>query len=695
MGRKYNTNTGSQDLLYDDNAFSFFFLALLTVVWVPAALSRIFRLVFGRYRKETALEKAKKGWCACSFCQQKKLVFERNQRPALYLPFSDILFIVTGIVLVVVAYRVHISSGKEEAPFDPFEILGVPTTSTKRQIQKAYRRLSIKHHPDKNIGDPTAGDRFIKISKAFAALTDEVAKQNFIKYGNPDGYAGTTMGLGLPEWVAKRHNTVLLLYCFFIVIFFPVAVGVWWQRRNKQMTDIVQTDTYILYRDTLQQSQKYRDMLAAFACSFEFEELYNPDLADAVADLVHALKRANKLDVRKINFVMEPTPAQVQNVVILAARISRIPIPRILLPTLNKMLERAEPLLTALTDTVGMFQRPDCEAAWGNMNPRGHTVRLIYCLRLMQCIFQGTDEKDPALLQLPHFTDREVKFCTTSRTIPARHIYDFMRLKTVEQQTLLRGFTDDEFEDVQRFCERYPLATLSVSDPVVEDEEDGTVCEGDTVTIRAKLTVMRREGSVFSPHAPDLPVGKSEVWWVWLADQRLLCPLDVKRLVPTDARGHDPEGRKKDDERTEKDASDELAKDLRVTVYDLKFNLMAPRAGSYVMEIQAAVDCYHGCSKKHVFTMDVKAPVEPPPLDSVRYFDTDDEPSSSSSDESHEDEDGDEKEEEEGEDSDTSEEYEYIEVTDDEGSGEAEDDDIIDDGVSNLTAEELKKKKNS
>ncbi|KAL8433288.1 hypothetical protein ACSSS7_003972 [Eimeria intestinalis] len=57
--------------------------------------------------------------------------------------------------------------------FDPFEILDVSPSATQREIKKAYRLMSLKYHPDKNVNDPTQGAKFILIAKAYQALTDE------------------------------------------------------------------------------------------------------------------------------------------------------------------------------------------------------------------------------------------------------------------------------------------------------------------------------------------------------------------------------------------------------------------------------------------------------------------------------------------------------------------------------------------
>lgn len=55
------------------------------------------------------------------------------------------------------------------------------------EIKKAYRKLTLKYHPDKNKDDPQATARFIMIAKAYEVLTDEDAKAKYEKYGSPDG----------------------------------------------------------------------------------------------------------------------------------------------------------------------------------------------------------------------------------------------------------------------------------------------------------------------------------------------------------------------------------------------------------------------------------------------------------------------------------------------------------------------------
>lgn len=680
MSREYNTGGQEGNMMYDDSAFQLFLVALLAVYWIPTALYRTVRFIRRAVHVKTPIEEAKEEWCTCAPCQDVAQTFLTKKKGARSIRVSDIIFVTVTILLAILSVKVYRSTLVAEAPFDPFTILGVEEDATSKQIKQAYRKQSRLHHPDKNPGDENAQERFIAVGKAYAALTDETSKANYIKYGNPDGYLGTTLGLGLPEWVAEKKNAVLFSYFVFIVLVFPLMVGIWWRKRSQQLTSQIMTSTFMLYRETLQQTAKFRDLLAAFCGSHEFRDLYSPENDDAVKQIADALRRSGKVDLKKTKSVVPPEPYQVQNYHIMCAYLARIPIPKQLHHATREILKRSESLLTAMTDTVGAFQRPDCQAAWEKTFMHGHTIYLATCVSMTQCIIQALDEKGSPFLQIPHFTEREVKQCMSSRSPSVRSIYDLMKLDMDEQRKILKGFTEHQYLDMKAFLDRFPSAMLEVSDPAVEGEEDPTVHAGDTVTIRTKLTIMRRSGSAFSPCTPYMPFKKQEAWWLWLADDRLKVPLEVKRLLPKMARGHDPGMRKKskgggccgvhDGGDEEELVPEKLSTDPRVTIFELKFTFIAPRAGDYNLEVTTACDTYKGASKSKQIKMKVLKAVEPPEDCGVKYFDTDDE--SSEEEESTEDE----EENSEGE-------YEYIEVTDSESeAGDFEDENDDQYGIS-------------
>lgn len=61
----------------------------------------------------------------------------------------------------------QISKIKPLKSFDPFQILGIEPGAEIKDIKKAYRRLSLIKHPDKNPDDPLAVTEFIQITKAY------------------------------------------------------------------------------------------------------------------------------------------------------------------------------------------------------------------------------------------------------------------------------------------------------------------------------------------------------------------------------------------------------------------------------------------------------------------------------------------------------------------------------------------------
>jgi len=51
---------------------------------------------------------------------------------------------------------------------DYYKVLGVERSATERDIKKAFRKLALKYHPDKNKDDPQAEQKFMEISKGIA-----------------------------------------------------------------------------------------------------------------------------------------------------------------------------------------------------------------------------------------------------------------------------------------------------------------------------------------------------------------------------------------------------------------------------------------------------------------------------------------------------------------------------------------------
>ncbi|HQH95361.1 MAG TPA: DnaJ domain-containing protein, partial [Rectinema sp.] len=75
---------------------------------------------------------------------------------------------------------------------DYYEVLGVPKTATKDEIKKAYRKLAIQFHPDKNPGNKTAEEKFKEATEAYEVLGDDQKRQAYDQFGfaGVEGMAG-------------------------------------------------------------------------------------------------------------------------------------------------------------------------------------------------------------------------------------------------------------------------------------------------------------------------------------------------------------------------------------------------------------------------------------------------------------------------------------------------------------------------
>ncbi len=66
---------------------------------------------------------------------------------------------------------------------DYYKVLGITKSATQDEIKKAYRKLALKYHPDKNQGDSAAEAKFKDISEAYEVLSDEQKRQMYDQFG--------------------------------------------------------------------------------------------------------------------------------------------------------------------------------------------------------------------------------------------------------------------------------------------------------------------------------------------------------------------------------------------------------------------------------------------------------------------------------------------------------------------------------
>jgi molecular chaperone DnaJ len=67
---------------------------------------------------------------------------------------------------------------------DYYELLGVDRSASEEEIKKAYRKLALKYHPDRNPGDKTAEERFKELGEAYEVVNDPQKRSAYDQYGH-------------------------------------------------------------------------------------------------------------------------------------------------------------------------------------------------------------------------------------------------------------------------------------------------------------------------------------------------------------------------------------------------------------------------------------------------------------------------------------------------------------------------------
>lgn len=91
---------------------------------------------------------------------------------------------------------------------DYYEILGVPRNATQEEIKRAYRRLALKYHPDRNPGNKEAEEKFKEISEAYQVLSDPEKRAIYDAYGHSGLSSSGHRGFETIEDIFKTFSDI-------------------------------------------------------------------------------------------------------------------------------------------------------------------------------------------------------------------------------------------------------------------------------------------------------------------------------------------------------------------------------------------------------------------------------------------------------------------------------------------------------
>ncbi|EDW93746.1 translocation protein SEC63 homolog [Drosophila yakuba] len=470
-----------QKFQYDESGgtFYYFVLSFLALILIPTTI-----YYWPRKKKED--NSKLKEECQCADCQKKKTILANAEPYRALTSWTIKLTIVLGwALLLFLTYRVS-QFDYEMASFDPFEILNVPPTSSQAEIKKAYYRLSKVLHPDKETGDEKS---FMMLSKAYQALTDDVAKENYEKYGNPDGPGAMSFGIALPSWIVEKENSVwvLGLYGLVFMVAMPSAVGVWWYRSIRFSGDKVLLDTTQMYFYFIHKTPHMllKRALMVLAASLEFDKRHNSQVQERQSDndevpaLIRQLPNLNEKCKEHPLCRMYSIKARA----ILHAHLSRMPLnPETLERDRQFVVKKCPYLVQEMVSCVHQLVM----MAYARRVPRLPSIETIEnCMKMSPMIIQGLWEFKSPLLQLPHLTEDHLYFMNKKRHV--KNLQQFAQLKPEESRQLLKNLSDFEYENTMKVLGKMPLIDFSIRCEVIDDENTNVVTAGAIVTVTVTL----------------------------------------------------------------------------------------------------------------------------------------------------------------------------------------------------------------
>lgn len=473
---------GGQKFQYDESGGTFFYfiLSFLALILIPAT-------VYFWPRKKKEDPDRYKSECQCEQCLAKRVLISHSDPYKGVKAFFVKLSIVGGwALLIFLTYKVS-QFGYEMSNFDPYEILGVPLGTSQKDIKKAYRTLSLILHPDKETGDEKA---FMKLTKAYQALTDDEARKNWEKYGNPDGPGATSFGIALPSWIVEKENSVwvLGLYALVFMVALPTVVGTWWYRSIRYSGDKVLLDTTQMYFYFFHKTpnMQLKRVVMILAASLEYDKRHNTQVVERQSDNEEVPALIKQLP--HLNEKCKEHPLcrlySIKTRAILHAHLSRIPLNPNTLDKDRQFIVKKCPYL--IQEMVSCVNQLIMLAYARRIAKLPHISTIENCMKLSPMIIQGLWEHKNALLQLPHVTEDHLRYFISKKR-PIRNLQQFAQLPADERRLILRSLSDFEYENVMKVLGKMPLIDFDVKCEVVDDENSNVVTAGAIVTVTVEL----------------------------------------------------------------------------------------------------------------------------------------------------------------------------------------------------------------
>ncbi|KAJ2851360.1 secretory subunit [Coemansia brasiliensis] len=453
---------------YDESGVTFFYYALtiLSLVVAPATVY----LLFGKKNSQEA--------------SKPKTVKLRSRKPKAKSTAVNVklALIMAGWVLIfLLSYKVKTTEVKEAKMWDPYEILGIDNGESEEVITRAYRKLSLKWHPDKVGQDmkEKAGEMMAEINRAHKTLTNPEARENYEKYGNPDGMQTQSMGIALPKLLVEAHTSpfVLMLYGLVFGFVMPFYVGRWWYNSTRYQKDHILNPTMSTFFKNIREHISQRNLIELLTAASEFAEddlKYRPSEEAALKSLAEKIRRISQVyayDVFSVSKKFTSKDAWKANI-LLHAHFFRIKIDDAELAD-----QQQQVVMTALTLVHRGLLQISTTHNWFACS--------TLLMNISQMLVQGVYCYDAPLIQLPGITWQNQPKIFNEKKLYS--IHQLMRLPASEQRQALSVLGDKQFEEAIQVAKMVPR--LEIARVLLTVVGDKVITPASIVTLIVKVRI--------------------------------------------------------------------------------------------------------------------------------------------------------------------------------------------------------------
>ncbi|KAJ2379792.1 secretory subunit, partial [Coemansia sp. RSA 2559] len=312
------------------------------------------------------------------------------------------------------------------------------------------------------------------------------ARDNYEKYGNPDGMQTQSMGIALPRLLVEAHTSpfVLALYGLIFGFIMPFYVGSWWYNSTRYQKDRILNTTMATFFKNIREHISQRNLIELLTAASEFAEddlKYDPSeeaALNAIVEKSQNVSRRHALENFTPSKKFTSKDAWKANV-LLHSHFFRVEISDTKLAD-----QQQQVVMTALT----LVHRGLLQISTGH--------NWYSCSNLLmgisQMLVQGVCAYDAPIIQLPGIT-----WETQHKLYKEKKLYSvnqLMRMPAPEQREALQVLNDKQFSEAIQVAKTIPR--LEIARAMLTVVGDKVITPSSIVTLIVKLKIANAKGKI-------------------------------------------------------------------------------------------------------------------------------------------------------------------------------------------------------